>query len=414
MNQEDEDFLESFQTDEDGRDGSANFTDETIPGIAAGIFDAITIRDGEDGRDGDIDDEDGECKCPPPGITPDENPTNQEAFKTQMDLARNLAESQKNVSASQKALNEAQAAAKTNTETALAQFNRSKSILEAANKKKNMVDKQSCRASDALRNLNEVSSQRSNLSETMKTLAEKNVARMNNFGIPLSAPAGGVGSPTLKNAIRCFKSKSEGPNCGWFDSDKASRNMSEWNAMLKDYQSWNKYRKQVQSLNKKIERLHKTYAAAYSTYAELAKNAPDQNQLAGLEESARTKWTHYQTTVEQANESLQTSFNNYKSDVGTYNGIAAQIVSVTSVTKIQEQIEIQCAEDVTKFCPADWVVDKTETTPSAPGQLQVDSIDFISPIEQPEIIMTSSSPCVLGNLIPLPNVPDIGVGSPVA
>mgnify|MGYP006000064209 CR=1 FL=1 len=64
MNQEDEDFLESLQTDEDSTDGSANFTDETIPGIAAGIFDAIIIPDGEDGRDGDIDEEDGECKPP--------------------------------------------------------------------------------------------------------------------------------------------------------------------------------------------------------------------------------------------------------------------------------------------------------------------------------------------------------------
>ncbi len=68
MNQEDEDFVESLQADEDGRDGSANFTDETIPGIAAGIFDAITIPPGEDGRDGEIDEEDGECT--PPEIKP--------------------------------------------------------------------------------------------------------------------------------------------------------------------------------------------------------------------------------------------------------------------------------------------------------------------------------------------------------
>ena len=64
MNQEDEDFLESLQTDEDGRDGFPNFTDETIPGVAAGIFDAITIPLGEDGRDGTVDEEDGECKPP--------------------------------------------------------------------------------------------------------------------------------------------------------------------------------------------------------------------------------------------------------------------------------------------------------------------------------------------------------------
>jgi len=54
MNQEDEDFLESLQTDEDGRDGFANFanfTDETIPGVAAGIFDSITLSDGSAGRD---------------------------------------------------------------------------------------------------------------------------------------------------------------------------------------------------------------------------------------------------------------------------------------------------------------------------------------------------------------------------
>jgi len=70
MNQEDEDFVESLQTDEDG---FANFTDETIPGVAAGIFDAITIRDGEDGRDGTVDEEDGECK--PPEIKPVPSPS---------------------------------------------------------------------------------------------------------------------------------------------------------------------------------------------------------------------------------------------------------------------------------------------------------------------------------------------------
>ena len=408
MNQEDEDFLESLQIDEVVY---TDFTDETIPGVAAGIFDSITIPEGQSYVDAD----DPECKCPPAKAEPTENPTNQQALKDQQELAKNLTKAQSKISEAQTALNDAQTAAQTNIQIALEQFNVAQSALDTSNSRKKRVDNQSCRAADALRNLNEALVQRQGLAESMVEIADDNRSRMELFNIPLSAPAGGKGSPTLINAIRCYKSNSEGPNCAWFDSDKVNKNKAVWNAMLKDYKTWENDRKKILALNKKIKSLHRTYAAAFSVWQTLLQNAPTNKQLDGLEKSALAGWDYYTETVEQANASLKTSFETYKSAVNTYNGIAAKIVSVTSETYEQKSVLIDCPDDSQKICPTTWHVVDTITTPSAPGPLQVDPINFIDPIQQPDIQRTFSAPCHLGNFTPLPNVPPIGVGpDPVA
>ena len=415
MNQENEDFLESLQTDEDGRDGSANFanfTDETIPGVAAGIFDSITIPEGQSYVDAD----DPECECPPVTAGPTENPTNQKDLKEQQDLAKKLTEAESKISKAQTELNDAQTAAQTNIETALEEFNRAESALDTANRQKIRLDNQSCRATDALRNLNEALAKRQRLAGDMVKLAKDNINRMGFFGIELSAPAGGKGSPTLINAIRCYKSNSKGPNCAWFDSDKVNKNKAAWNAMLQDYNTWDKKRKQILSLNKDIRSLHRTYAAAFSVWQILLGNNPPTNkQLDNLEKSALAGWDYYTDAVNKANDSLKNKFETYKSAVNTYNGIAANIVSVTSETYEQKSVLIDCPDDTQKNCPTTWHVVDTITTPSAPGQLQVDPINPIDPIKQPDIQRTFSAPCNLGNFIPLPNVPPIGVGrDPVA
>jgi len=350
------------------------------------------------------------CDCPPPKAEPVPNPDNQEAFDSMNAKWTALGEASAGITKAQQKITETISANIKLIQQALATANRAKSAF--MKEKSNLKRKynQEFRVCEALRALESLLEQRSRLANIMKTLAERNLQRMSQFGISLSPPTGGVGSPTLENAKRCLRSNSKAAGCGWFDSNYANQNLGAFNAMYRDYQAWDKYRKQVLTLNKKISKAYRTYSAAHAVLTGLP-NVTEQ-MVDGLWASYNSTWNYYSDSVDTANTALTSSFDSYVSAVRAYNSIAAGISVVENNTSSQVSEKITCADGTTKTCPANWVVTNTDKTPPPPAQIQVESIDFFEKGTKSELERDYGIGCgnARGGLIAIPNPPDIGVG----
>lgn len=350
------------------------------------------------------------CECPAPEAEPKENPDNQKAFKDMMKQWGLLGEASEGVTQAQKQIAEVISVNTKLIQQNLGNANQSKNSFMREKSKLKRKHNQEFRVCEALRALEALLEQRSRLANAMKTLAERNLQRMSQFGIDLSPPTGGVGSPTLENAKRCLRSNSKAAGCDWFDSDYANQNLSEFNAMYRDYQAWDKYRKQVLNLNKKISKAYRTYSAGHAVLTGM-ENATEE-AANNLWNGYNSAWGYYSESVDTANTALTNSFDTYLSAARTYNSIAAGISVVESNTSSQVSVEITCPDGTTETCPASWEVTNTAKTPPPPAQIQTGSLDNFEKQQKSDLERDYGLGCgnARGGLIAIPNPPDIGVG----
>lgn len=350
------------------------------------------------------------CECPTPNAEPSPNPDNQEAFNAMNAKWTALGKASEGVTQAQQQIAEVVSANTKLIQQNLGNANKSKNSFMREQSNLKRKHNQEFKVCEALRALEALLEQRSRLSSVMKTLAERNLQRMSQFGINLSPPTGGVGSPTLENAKRCLRSNSKAAGCGWFDSDYANQNLGEFNAMYRDYQAWDKYRKQVLTLNKKISKAYRTYSAGHAVLTGLP-NVTEQ-MVDGLWASYNSAWDYYSESVETANAVLTSSFDTYLSAARAYNSIAAGISVVENNTSSQVSEKITCADGTTKTCPTSWEVTNTDKTPPPPAQIQTGSLDNFEKQQKSDLERDYGLGCgnARGGLIAIPNPPDIGVG----
>lgn len=354
------------------------------------------------------------CECPAPGDEPVPNPDNQDAFDSMNATWTALGEASEGITKVQEQIEKVISAHTKLIQQNLINVERSKDAFTKAKSDLKRKHNQESRVCDALRALESLLEQRSRLANIMKTLAERNLQRMSEFGISLSPPTGAAGSPTLENAKRCLRSNSKAAGCGWFDSDYANQNLGAFNAMYRDYQAWDKYRKQVLTLNKKISKAYRTYSAAHAVLTGLP-NVTEQ-MVENLLSSYNSAWSYYSESVDTANDALTRSFSSYVSAVRAYNSIAAGISVVENNTSSQVSVEITCPDGTTETCPTSWEVSNTDKTPPAPAQIQIESLDNFEKGNKSDLERDYGTGCgtARGGLIAIPNSPDIGLGGGMA
>tara|TARA_E500000331_G_scaffold272543_1_gene264362 strand:+ start:271 stop:1566 length:1296 start_codon:yes stop_codon:yes gene_type:complete len=389
----------------------ADYDQNNIPSAKTGDFDEV-VAEATAGQvyDPETDSYVTPCECPAPFDEPDPNPDNQDAFDTMMGQWTLLGEALIKVTKAQEQIAETISVNAKLIQQNLATANKTKDAFMKEKSNLKRKHNQEFRVCEALKTLEALLEQRSRLANAMKTLAERNLQRMSQFGISLSPPTGGVGSPTLENAKRCLRSNSKAPGCGWFDSDYANQNLSEFNAMYRDYQAWDKYRKQVLNLNKKISKAYRTYSAAHAVLTGM-ENATIE-VADGLWNGYNSDWGYYSESVVTANTALTNSFEIYISAVRSYNSIAAGISVVENKTYGQVSEEITCDDGTTKTCPINWAVTNIAKTDPAPAQMQIGSIDPFETTSKSDLERDYGLGCgnARGGLIAIPNPPDIGVG----
>lgn len=389
----------------------ADYDQNNIPSAKTGDFDEVAVE-ATAGQvyDPETDSYVTPCECPTPKLEPSPNPDNQDAFDTMMGQWTLLGKSSIKVTKAQEQIAEVISANTKLIQQNLGNANKLKNSFMREQSNLKRQHNQEVKVCEALRALEALLEQRSRLSSIMKTLAERNLQRMSQFGINLSAPTGGVGSPTLENAKRCLRSNSKAAGCDWFDSDYANQNSGEFNVMYRDYQAWDKYRKQVLTLNKKISKAYRTHSAAHAVLTGLP-NVTEQ-MIDGLWDSYNSAWDYYSESVETANTALTNSFDTYLSAAREYNSIAAGISVVENNTSSQVSEKITCDDGTTKTCPTSWEVTNTDKTPPPPAQIQTGSLDDFEKQQKSDLERDYGQGCgnARGGLIAIPNPPDIGVG----
>jgi len=198
MNQEDEDFLESFQTDEDGRDGLSNFTDETIPGVAAGIFDAITIPPGEDGRDGTVDEEDGECKPPEIKERPTPSPSSEDRT-SHAEAAKAISEALDAYNNALEVLNEENFKVVNKLKPIEDRVTQAGYALADATVSWNSAQVAKCRVKEKQKEIESLERQREAIIEAAKAIGKQATPLMNGLNIPATDRG-------MTSALQCIRS----------------------------------------------------------------------------------------------------------------------------------------------------------------------------------------------------------------
>tara|TARA_B100002019_G_C21222448_1_gene575487 strand:+ start:182 stop:1366 length:1185 start_codon:yes stop_codon:yes gene_type:complete len=345
MNQEDEDFLESLQTDEDGRDGFANFanfTDETIPGVAAGIFDSITLSDGSAGRDGTIDEEDGECK--PPELEPKPDPIplqrDREAWGQ---AAKDIEKASKAYNKAVQNLNEQVARVNNIVKSSADSFSSAARNLAEGIISWNSAQVAKCRVKEKQKEIETLERARENIIKRAKEIGDQAREPMKELNIPPTDKG-------MRSALQCIRSNpftgaqfvDPSPRCAGFKQATPQ----QWATFDRLRQLWANYLNVLKKLADKDREIKKAQNELRRLQAAVPNVYTREWAIGRLRRTYNRALAAYEEAVGSGNEDLQSLADDVFNEAGNYNSLIAEVPDpqVQYVDWIKATGQYQCAD----------------------------------------------------------------------